>query len=122
MNRAVHFELSAIDAPRAVAFYETVFGWKSQRWDGPEEYYLMITGEAPEPGINGGILRSRDGQPRTVNSIAVESVDDYARKVEAHGGKVVVPKMAIPGVGWLAYCTDTEGNIFGLHQPDSSAK
>jgi predicted enzyme related to lactoylglutathione lyase len=122
MNRVVHFELGASDAVRAVEFYKSVFGWQSQKWDGPQEYYLMMTGAASEPGINGGILRLQDGQPRTVNSIAVESVDEFAKKVEAAGGKLVVPKVAIPGVGWLAYCHDTEGNIFGLHQPDPTAK
>jgi hypothetical protein len=57
-----------------------------------------------------------------VNSIEVESVDEYVRKVEESGGKVVVPKMAIPGVGWLAYCTDPGGLIFGITSPDPTAK
>jgi predicted enzyme related to lactoylglutathione lyase len=38
------------------------------------------------------------------------------------GGQVVVPKMPIPGVGYLAYCQDTEGLLFGIHQLDPSAK
>jgi uncharacterized protein len=121
MNRIVHFELGAVDPARAVEFYKNVFGWEAQRW-GAEEYWLMKTGSSPEPGIDGAILRNKDSQPRTVNSISVESVDDAASKVETHGGKVVVPKMTVPTVGYLAYCQDTEGNIFGLFQPDHSAK
>jgi uncharacterized protein len=57
-----------------------------------------------------------------VNSISVDSVDEYAAKVEQHGGQVVVPKMTVPTVGYLAYCKDTEGNIFGIFQPDHSAQ
>jgi hypothetical protein len=67
------------------------------------------------------MLPKRPGQP-IVNTIDVPSVDDYAQKVEAHGGKVVVPKMAIPGVGWLAYFADPEGNITGIYTQDPSAK
>jgi len=52
----------------------------------------------------------------------VPNVDDYVAKVEAAGGKVTLPKMAIPGVGYLAYCTDPEGNMFGMMQNDPAAK
>jgi uncharacterized protein len=121
MNRVVHFELGAVDPARAVEFYKSVFGWEAQRY-GTEEYWLMKTGASPEPGIDGAILRNKDSQPRTVNSIAVDSVDDSARKVEEHGGQIVVPKMTIPGVGYVVYCKDTEGNIFGIFQADHSVK
>jgi predicted enzyme related to lactoylglutathione lyase len=121
MNRVVHFELGAVDPARAVEFYKGVFGWQAQRWGG-EEYWLMRTGESPEAGIDGAILRNKDSQPRTVNSISVSSIEEYAAKVEQHGGKVVVSKMTVPTVGYLAYCTDTEGNIFGIFQADGAAK
>jgi predicted enzyme related to lactoylglutathione lyase len=54
--------------------------------------------------------------------VEVSSVDEFAEKVITHGGKVVIPKMAIPGVGYQIYCQDSEGIVFGLHQPDPSAK
>ena len=54
-------------------------------------------------------MRNKDPAPRTSNSIGASSVDEYATKVESHGGKVVVPKMSIPNVGYLAYCQDTGG-------------
>jgi hypothetical protein len=58
----------------------------------------------------------------TVNTITVDSVDEVAAKVTSYGGKVVLPKMAIPGVGYQIYCQDTEGIVFGLHQADPSAQ
>ena len=48
-------------------------------------------------------------------------MDEYLKKAQSNGGSVAVPKMPIPGVGWLAYCKDTEGNIFGLMQADPKA-
>jgi predicted enzyme related to lactoylglutathione lyase len=84
------------------------------------EYWLVTTGEGSE-GINGGLMASQDGQPRTVNTIAVDSVDDYCAKVTAAGGQVVVEKMPIAGVGWIAYCTDPGGAIFGIYKHDEAA-
>jgi predicted enzyme related to lactoylglutathione lyase len=66
-------------------------------------------------------MRHQDGAPRTVNTIGVDDLEDAVQKVESAGGKVVVPKMPIPGVGWLVYCTDTEGMLFGIHKEDPTA-
>ncbi len=122
MPRVVHFEIPADDPERASRFYSKVFGWKLDKWEGPMEYWLVTTGDPGAPGINGGLMkRQHPGQP-VVNTLDVPSVDEYVASVEKQGGKVVVPKMAIPGVGWLVYCTDTEGNVFGMMQSDMSAK
>lgn len=121
MPRVVHFEISADDPERAREFYEKVFGWEFQKWDGPEPYWLVKTGEEDQPGINGGLFVRR-GQVGHVNTVEVDSVDDYIEKVTVAGGKVVVPKMAIPGIGWLAYCQDTEESVFGVMQNDPEAK
>jgi predicted enzyme related to lactoylglutathione lyase len=121
MNRIVHFEFHHADPKKAMDFYAKVFGWKFSAWEG-QEYWLVTTGEKGEPGIDGGFMKSQDGQPRTVNTIQVSSVDMFAKKVADGGGQVVVPKMPIPGVGWLAYCTDPGGAIFGIYEHDEKAK
>jgi uncharacterized protein len=121
MPRVVHFEVSADDPERAVAFYQQVFGWEIRKWEGPEDYWLIQTGPEGTPGINGGVFR-RKGPVGHVNTVDVPSIDDFAAKIEASGGTIAVPKMAIPGVGWLAYAKDTEGSIFGIMQADRSAK
>ena len=120
MSRVVHFEIHADDPERAVRFYSKAFGWKVERW-GPMEYWLASTGPKTEPGIDGAIMR-RQEKLATVNSISVTSIDEAMRAVKAAGGKVLTPKMPIPGVGWNAYCLDTEGNTFSLFQDDPSAK
>ena len=125
MPRVIHFELCADDPERAVKFYDEVFGWKTQKWDGPQSYWLLETGEEGQPGINGGLMkRSENPLPPSsaTNTIDVPSVDDYSQKIAGHGGKVVMPKFAVAGIGYMAYCEDTEGNIFGIMEIDPSAK
>ena len=121
MARVVHFELMAKNPERAVTFYQNVFGWQIHKWDGPVDYWLITSGDDSTPGINGAIAQSR-GEAMTVNTVEVDSVDEVATKVEASGGKIVLPKMSVPGVGWLIYCQDSEGIVFGLMQPDTSAR
>lgn len=119
-HRVVHFEIHADDPERCGRFYESVFGWTVRPWSGGE-YWLVDTGSEPCPGIDGGLMKRRDPKGNVYNTIAVESVDRYADLVIEHGGQLVVPKMPIAGVGWLAYGTDTEGNVFGMMQPDMEA-
>jgi uncharacterized protein len=114
MNRVVHFEFAAEDPKRAVKFYENVFGWKIQKWDGPMDYWLVSTGKDDEPGINGGIMKKGDTKQLTVNTLGVSSIDELIKKIVSSGGKVIQPRTEIPGVGFHAYVKDTEGNIIGL--------
>jgi uncharacterized protein len=126
MARVVHFEIQADDPARAVRFYTETFGWQANKWEGPEDYWLMKTGSVNEPGIDGAILR----RPAPINGDSViafvctvdsHAIDADIASVPTHGGTIVVPKMAVPHVGWLVYCKDTEGNIFGIMQADPQA-
>jgi uncharacterized protein len=127
MPRVVHFEIHAGNPERAINFYQKLFDWTFQKWEGPMPYWLITTGKDPEPGINGGLLQRQgeiDGQAviAYVCTVGVSSVDDYIENATKLGATIVVPKMAVPGVGWLVYCKDTEGNIFGMIQPDEGAR
>ena len=121
MNRPIHFEIPADNPERAIEFYRRTFGWKFRQWDGPMPYWMIETG-SEAPGINGGMMPRRHPSQPPVNTLDVADVDASLAAVLAAGGTLAVPKMAIPGIGWLAYATDTEGNIFGMMQTDSSAK
>jgi predicted enzyme related to lactoylglutathione lyase len=122
MPRVVHFEINADDPERAIQFYTNVFGWKVQKWAGPVDYWLIMTGDGKEPGIDGAITPRTDPPEATVNTVDVSSIDECVTKVKENGGTVIVPKMPVPGVGWLAYCKDTEGNTFSMMQSDINAK
>lgn len=79
---------------------------------------LVTTGDENEKGIDGGILKREDPKVQTWVTI---DVDDAIAKVEAADGSVVVPKGPVPKIGYLAYCADTEGNVFGMMQADPEA-
>lgn len=121
MARVVHFEIPVDDPKRAAAFYKNVFDWEIEKWDGPMEYWLASTGNPKSPGIDGGFLLRKSGNPMVVNTMDVEDLDAVIAKIETHGGEITVPKMAVPGVGWMAYFKDPEGNVHGLMQADDCA-
>lgn len=80
----------------------------------------MHTGDK-DLGIDGALLRTNPVHQGPVNVIDVPSIDEFTQKVEAESGAVVTPKTAIPGLGYVAYCRDTAGNVFGLFQGDEAA-
>ena len=126
MSRVVHFEVHVEDPERAIRFYSAMLGWTFTHWPGPWDYWMITTGPAEERGIDGGMLRRQgtiDGQAviAYVCTVDVASVDDTLAKALEHGGQLALAKMPVPGVGWLAYAKDTEGNIFGMMQNDPSA-
>jgi uncharacterized protein len=103
MNRFTHFELASNDLEKTAAFYRNVFGWKVEKWEGPVDYWLVTSGDNSTPGINGGLMQADGTFTGTINTIEVEDIDAAIAKVEAHGGEIIFPKDAIPGIGYQAY-------------------
>jgi uncharacterized protein len=66
--------------------------------------------------VNGGIIKRQNPEHKPVNYIAVESIDEYVKKIEELDGRVVVPKMEVPGVGWWALALDPDGFQFAIIQ------
>lgn len=129
MSRVMHFEIHAENPERAIKFYSHAFGWTFTKWDGPMPYWVIVTGPDGSPGIDGGLMprqgeAPKPGQPVNAHvcTVAVGDIDHTTRLILEGGGVTALPRMPVPGVGWLAYFTDTEGNIFGVLQPDTGAK
>lgn len=131
MGRVLHFEVHVDDMDRAKKFYGEVFDWKFEDWSeyAGMPYFGAVTGDEKELGINGALMQRQSPPPQpnqAVNGFActmgVEDLDATEAKVLELGGKVAMAKYALPGMAWQAYYFDTEGNIFGLHQPDENAK
>ena len=122
MSRVVHFDINAKDPDRAINFYERIFHWRFEKWNGPMDYWMIKTGSESEPGIDGGMSKM-DDIPGMVTSvtIGVISIDDVIRQIQDLGGEIIQQKMPIPGVGWFAQFKDTEGNTLGIMQDDPSA-
>jgi predicted enzyme related to lactoylglutathione lyase len=122
MSRVVHFEIPADNPERVAGFYKKVLGWAIQKWEGPMDYWLISTGKNSEPGIHGGIARKKDRPASGVLITAqVDSIDECLKKITLAGGSIVVPKRAIPGVGYQAHFRDPEGNVIGIMENDPSA-
>lgn len=117
----IHFEIPAEDIERLRRFYSNVFGWKIKKEE-TMDYWMVQTvqtdsqGMPIRPGINGGMLKKQNPEHKFTYYISVESIEEYGRKVEENGGKVIVPKTEIPNIGWWALASDPEGNPFGIFQ------
>lgn len=117
----IHFEIPADDVEKLRKFYGELFGWKIEKM-GMMEYWNVETVPVDEKGmplrtgVNGGMMKKQNPEHKPVNYIGVESIDEYVKKIEALGGKVIVPKTEIPGFGWFALALDPEGNQFGIFQ------
>jgi predicted enzyme related to lactoylglutathione lyase len=131
MGRLIHFEIHVDDMERAKKFYGEVFGWTFEDWSGYAgmPYFGAVTGGESEMGINGALMQ-RQGPPPGPNqalngyacTMGVEDYDASEARILSLGGRVALPKYALPGMAWQGYYIDTEGNTFGIHQPDENAK
>jgi predicted enzyme related to lactoylglutathione lyase len=119
MNRVAHFDILAENPEKLEEFYSSVFGWKFEKWDGPMEYWLIMTGEGL--GIDGG-MGLKSPQSSNANTIEVENLEETLSKIQELGGAVIASKSAIPGIGWFALFKDMDDNVFGLMQNDPQAK
>jgi predicted enzyme related to lactoylglutathione lyase len=117
VNRVVHFDILAENPEKLINFYGKVFEWKFEKWDGPMDYWMIMTGEGD--GIDGGLSR-KSPQASSTNTIDVQDLDAMLVKITTHGGTIINPKMAIPGIGWFALFKDAEDNVFGLMQEDNA--
>ena len=107
-----YVELNTRDLEASAAFFRDVFGWSPQPFAAPD-YLVAPHGDAP--GVDAGLLTSRDGQPRTVPVIRVDDLDATVAAVAAHGGTVLVEPFEITGVGRGCYVVDPTGLLLGLH-------
>lgn len=123
MNKVMHFEIPADDLQRAKAFYGSALGWHLESMPmGDGEYTIVVTTPVDEQtqvpteagAINGGMFQRTAELTAPVITVDVPDIDAALQQVEAHGGSIVSPRTAIPGMGAFAYFTDTEGNVMGL--------
>ena len=83
---------------------------------------VTTTDDKGNKAIGGGMMKRQMSDHRITNYINVNSVDEYASKVEKLGGKVAAPKHAVPGMGYFVLCLDTENNPFAVWESNESAK
>ena len=116
-GKLVHFEIPAQDDARATRFYGDLFGWE---WNTAEmapgfNYHMVQLGDE----MGGAVYRSPDGLSGPIVYFDTDDLDASVGRVRELGGEAE-EKQPIPGVGWFARCTDTEGNPFSLFQSDEA--
>lgn len=125
--KPTYFDLTVHDVGQARAFFEKVLGWRFEKFPMPYEYYRIQAGPENEPGIDGGIGAVADapisgGIPLTQVTVPVADLDEVLSRVVASGGRIVEPKLPIPGIGWYATCAEPGGLRFGIIQADPMAE
>ena len=126
--KPVYFDFTVKDLEKAKSFFEYVLDWRFEKFPGmPYDYYRIRAGAETDPGIDGGIgaiadTPTAEGRPLTQVTISVPRLDDCIARVERAGGRVIEPRTAIPGIGWLAACAEPGGLLFGLLEADPEAK
>ncbi len=124
MDPIVHFEIPVDDLDRAKKFYGPIFGWNLTDWPMPDgSSYVGVhttpidekTRQPLKPGaINGGMMKRNAMAKAPIFAVQVSSIDEKVKMIEQAGGKVIMPKVDMMGMGFYAYVTDLEGNVLGL--------
>jgi len=126
MTNLAHFAVNADDVDAVRRFYETVLGWRFHAW-GPPGFFQIETGDDGDPGIRGALQQRRELVPgvRTVGfecTFGVDDVDAVAKAVVDNGGKILMEKTTITGVGDLIWFQDPDGNALGAMRYDPAAE
>ena len=124
MNTIGYFEIQSSETAREIEFYKTVFGWTFIKDPHiPIEYYRLETN-----GMNGGLMKrpvktppSEFGTNAFTCSIQVENFDETAKTIMTNGGKIAMPKFAIPKKCYQGYFLDADNNVFGIFEVNENA-
>ena len=108
----VHVEIQSNDPPTTTRFFREVFGWKIREM--PEMDYTLWNAAS---GPGGGFMKPQEGMsPGTLNHILSKEIESDARKIQAAGGAILMPKTEIPKVGWFAVFREPGGAVLALYQ------
>jgi predicted enzyme related to lactoylglutathione lyase len=115
-GQVVHVEIPADDTARGREFWGSLFGWEFEAFPGPSEYHMTRIAEQ----TGAAVTNMEPGTQGLRVYFDVDDIDAGIARVAELGGEAG-ERMPVPGMGWFAVCTDTQGNQFGLWQGDESA-
>jgi uncharacterized protein len=126
MANIAHFMIPADNVDRAKHFYQALLGWKIEPTGNTGDpammaqmqYHDIITGTAKEGQLNTGGLYKRHMDENLLTFVEVMDIDGVLANVEKLGGRIMLPKEYIRGVGLTAMIQDSEGNAIGLWKPE----
>jgi predicted enzyme related to lactoylglutathione lyase len=116
------FEIPVTNMERAIKFYETVFGFTLTRWPMEPMEMVMFPGVPDAIGAAGSLVYYPEYYKPSTEGVKIffstqaEDLSVELSRVEAAGGKVVMPKTLITEeIGYWGQFIDTEGNCIALH-------
>jgi predicted enzyme related to lactoylglutathione lyase len=109
-NPVVHFEVTGKDGKKLQDFFQKAFDWKMEP-AGPD-YMMAYTGD--DQKIAGGIGKAQMGEGCATFYIEVPDLEASLKKIEALGGRTIMPAYDVPGGPTIAVFTDPEGHVLGL--------
>ena len=116
VKSVVHFEIPASDVENLSKFYSDVFGWKFEKVPAGEMDYWMISTGPQNKSVGGGMYKKNGPNDGPRNFIAVDEIDGAIASFTTAGGKEIMGKQEVPGMGWSYIGVDPEGNMVGLWQ------
>jgi predicted enzyme related to lactoylglutathione lyase len=117
-RKIVHIEFSAVDRKKVSEFYAKAFDWGIQHAD--EMNYSMFEADGLGGGFN-PVDGTNTKQGEVVVYLDSADIDADLANIGSLGGKTLVPKSPIPGMGWFALFADPGGNKVGLYTADPQA-
>ena len=113
------FEIPVTNFERAKSFYSDVLKVEISEMPHPEFKYGMLPFDSESEGIGGAIVQGEWFEPSQKGSLVYlnggNDLNEPLSRIEAAGGKVVMPKTDIGPNGFIAIFLDTEGNRVAFH-------
>ena len=126
MTPLTHIGINADDTDVSRSFYADTFGWHFAPW-GPPGFYRVEADDPSGPGVMAALQQRRQLLPDGPTSgfectVAVQDLDAVARHARSGGGRVLMERTTITGVGHLLWLADPAGNVVGAMQYDEAAQ
>lgn len=110
-------QLNTTDADGAAAFYAKVYGWEKKDFPHGGDMWVFHAGETSVASI----MNAPEGTPsHWLCYVVVENLATARERVAELGGKVIMPEIAVPGVGNIGVITDNVGAYIGLFEAPKS--
>ena len=115
------FEIPVTDFARAKSFYQTIFDFEMAEMEMPPFTMGIFFHDQENGGIGGAICYGEGYKPSGSDGPRAylnggKDLNTVLHRVDGAGGSIVMPKTEIaPGMGHMAFFTDSEGNVVGLH-------